>query len=179
VEPITDTAITKPPHNRPGQWKPGQVTNPNGHNGKLKGYQPFGKRILYWLENFDGYQIRALYLDKLRFYKLNPLDQQCVTSLYDTVHSLNRSEVHERFLTRMEGAPKGSTDVNVNVNGEIRHTHAIEETTKRLLESRIAGLTERNGEGLILEQSVPDGGDSPAVRLEQFLGETKTAGSDG
>jgi hypothetical protein len=126
-----------------GRLLPGSKINPTGENGHLKGYQPYGQRSLKWLEELSTDELLDLYQDKIKFGKLSVYDSMIITNLVDTLVAKERGAERERLLSRIEGQPKSTTDLNVN--GKLGLEHGLDNNAREFIASRIAGIASRVG----------------------------------
>jgi len=99
--------------------------NPTGLNGHTKGYQPYGIRSRYWLENFTAEEIEEIVNDKAKYGKLSSYDAMVIKHVARALGidvDANSSE-RESLLSRIEGQPKATVDINhggkVQFDGQI------------------------------------------------------------
>lgn len=135
--------VDDPNRDAKGKFVPGNNANPNGEHGHMKGYQPYGKRAQFWLDQLSAEGLLTLYKDKKEFGKLSVYDGMIITHLVDTYFAKDRGSERERLIDRMEGKSKSTVDLNMD--GKLNVTHTSDADTVRLLVSRIAGIRERLG----------------------------------
>lgn len=88
-----------------GGPQPGEVRNPTGANGHLKGWQPYGQRLQKWLD-VPGEEIARLVGSTDERMKLSSIDIACVRQAAAIIGGEAWLEALEKGLDRIEGKPK-------------------------------------------------------------------------
>lgn len=88
-----------------GTFAPGNCANPNGGKGKQK-WQPYGKRVTYWLEKLSASELRAMAKDKKRMGDLSLIDSICIRHILNTLAGEDIRQERKDMLDRIEGQPK-------------------------------------------------------------------------
>jgi len=123
------------------------VLNPTGKNGHLKGYQPYGKRALYYLERYTMDELRALVKDRAAMGRLSVYDNMILNNLADaTASGMFRGQERERLLSRIEGQPKAVIELDAAVATQ-EVPHGENNPDFQSIRSGIMGLAARLGAG--------------------------------
>lgn len=87
-----------------GGPQPGEVRNPEGKNGHLKGWQRYGDRLSGWLA-LPGDEIARLVGSSEERNKLSSIDIACVRQAAEIIGGAAWLEALEKGLNRIEGPP--------------------------------------------------------------------------
>lgn len=88
-----------------GPAKVGEIRNPEGKNGHLKGWQRYGDRLQGWLDK-PADEIAELVGDKRARGKLSSIDVACLRQAAEIIGGKAWLEALEKGLDRIEGKPK-------------------------------------------------------------------------
>ena len=96
--------------NARGRWVKGTTPNPEGKNGREKGWQPYGIRVQKWL-NMSAEEVIAIYKDKEKMTKLTSIDLVCVKQVVGMLGGPKSIEERETCIDRIEGKSCQSTTI--------------------------------------------------------------------
>jgi hypothetical protein len=91
--------------NPDGTFAAGNVSNPEGKNGHLPGWQRYGDRLQKWL-NMPVTELLALAGDEKRKAELSTIDAICVQHVANSIAGKNILPERKELIDRIEGTPK-------------------------------------------------------------------------
>lgn len=97
-------------------FKAGEITNPEGNNGHLAGYQRYADRAVYLQSQYTVGELMTIVGDKNKLKKLPVRDAQILVQLANTLTGMDMRHEREALLDRIEGKPKELKEIKADVS---------------------------------------------------------------
>lgn len=88
-----------------GQLLPGNTANPEGKNGHLEGWQPYGNRLQKWMNKSVG-ELKDLFEDETEMRKLSMIDAACAAHAREMVTGKRAIAARKEAIDRIEGTAR-------------------------------------------------------------------------
>lgn len=149
-------------HDDKGRFLPGNLANPEGKNGHMRGFQPYGIRAAYWLGKLSAEGLRELANDKKAFGNLSSYDAIIVRHLVGCIAGKDIGFERDRLLDRIEGKAKNRTELSGPDGGAIRVGQIDPEVAAREVSEMLADLARTKASYSREAQAMACGGEAGA-----------------